>query len=338
VKKTLHRRIAPERSQHWRLALQLGFFALNLWIGVQFYLWVRYFESNGATAAVVRPPGIEGWLPIAALMNLKYLVTTGEVPRMHSAGLFILISFLAISLLLRKAFCSWLCPIGTLSEGLWKLGRSIFRRNWTLPRWLDIPLRSVKYILLGLFLYAVGSMSSDAIAAFLEGPYGVVADVKMLNFFRFLSTGGAVTIAFLLIASVFVKNFWCRYACPYGALMGFASLLSPARIRRNPDPCIDCGKCTKACPATLPVDKLVQIRSIECTGCLECVAVCPAEGALALSLPRQRRIPGWAMAATVVVLFTGTCAYAKYMGYWDTLVPEAVYLRLVPHANDFQHP
>jgi polyferredoxin len=181
-------------------------------------------------------------------------------------------------------------------------------------------------------------MSSDAIAAFLEGPYGVVADVKMMNFFRYLSTGAAVTIGFLLIASVFVQNFWCRYACPYGALMGLASFASPARIRRNPDPCIDCGKCAKACPAILPVDKLVQIRSIECTGCLECVAVCPAEGALALALPKRRPIPAWATAAAVVLLFAGTCGYAKYMGYWNTWVPEAVYLRLVPHANDFQHP
>jgi polyferredoxin len=271
-------------------------------------------------------------------MNLKYLLSTGEVPRMHAAGLFVLIAFLIISFLLRKAFCSWLCPIGTISEALWKIGQDIFGRNWTLPRWADIPLRSLKYILLALFLYAVGSMSPPAIAAFLEGPYGVVADVKMLNFFRYLTTGAAVTIGFLLMASVFVKNFWCRYLCPYGALMGVASAVSPAKIRRDPDPCIDCGKCAKACPAILPVDKLVQIRSIECTGCVACVAVCPAEGALAFSLPQRKRIPGWAAAATVVLLFTSTWGYAKYMGYWDTWVPEAVYFQLVPRANEFQHP
>jgi polyferredoxin len=338
VKKKLHRRTTQDRSQSWRLTLQLAFFAINLYIGVQFYLWVRYFESNGTTLAVSRPAGVEGWLPIAALMNLKYLLTTGEVPRMHAAGLFILIAFLAISLLLRKAFCSWLCPVGTISEALWKIGQDIFRRNWTLPRWLDIALRSLKYILLGLFVYAVGSMSADAITAFLEGPYGVVADVKMLNFFRYLSVGGAVTLAILLFASVFVQNFWCRYLCPYGALMGLVSAFSPARIRRDPGPCIDCGKCAKACPAILPVDKLVQIRSVECTGCMACVAVCPAEGALAFSLPKRRRIPGWAAAAAMVILFAGTYGYANYMGYWDTWVPEAVYFQLVPRANDFQHP
>jgi polyferredoxin len=338
VKKKLNRRSTADRSQTWRLAAQAVFFGLNLWIGIQFYLWVRYYESNGAGIAVSRPAGVEGWLPIAALMNLKYLLTTGQVPDMHAAGMFLLIAFLLMCFFLRKSFCSWLCPIGTLSEALWRIGRDIFRRNWALPRWLDIPLRSLKYILLGLFLYAVGSMTADEISTFLQGPYGVIADVKMLNFFRYLTTGGAVTLGFLLIASVFIQNFWCRYLCPYGALMGLIALLSPAKIRRNPEPCIDCGKCNKACPSLLPVDKLVQIRSAECTGCMACVAVCPAEGALALEIPRRKRLPGWAVAAGVAALFVGVCGWAQWMGYWDTHLPQSVYFRLIPKAHEFSHP
>jgi polyferredoxin len=271
-------------------------------------------------------------------MNLKYLVETGEVPRIHAAGMFLLISFLLMSVLFRKSFCSWLCPVGTISEALWKFGKDVFGRTWELPRWMDIPLRSLKYVLLGLFLYAVFSMSSDAIAAFLQGPYGLVADVKMLNFFRHMTIGAAVTIGILLIASIFVQNFWCRYLCPYGALMGLASLVSLTRIRRNPEPCIDCGKCAKACPAVLPVDKLVQVQSAECTGCMACVAVCPAEGALHLSLPRKRPVAGWAVAAGVTLLFFGVYGYANYMGYWQTNIPDALYLRLVPQAHEFSHP
>ena len=91
----------------------------------------------------------------------------------------LLLAFLAISVIFRKAFCSWLCPIGTLSEALWKLGRRVFGRNRALPRAADLALRSLKYILLGLFGYAVYSMSAPDIAAFMEGPYGVVADVKV---------------------------------------------------------------------------------------------------------------------------------------------------------------
>lgn len=338
TKKKLQRRRAPDRSQTLRRAFQLAFLALNVWIGAQFVLFVHYYESGGRGTRVGRPAGVEGWLPIASLMNLKVLLATGHVPRVHPAGMFLLIAFLSISWLLRKTFCSWLCPIGTVSEYLWRLGRHTFRRNWRLARWLDIPLRSLKYILLGLFLYAVGSMSVPAIQAFLAGPYGLVSDVKMLDFFRFLSVTGAVVLALLVVLSVFVENFWCRYLCPYGALMGLAALASPLRIRREASLCIDCARCAKSCPALLPVDKLVTIRSAECTGCLECVAVCPAEGALRMSAPRKRAVPAWMMAAAAAVLFVGVCGYARWAGHWHTNLPERLYFELIPHAREFTHP
>ena len=184
--KKLVKRAPPDRSQALRRAFQLGFAALNVWIGIEFYTFVRYYETGGRSAFADRPPGVEGWLPIASLMNLKILLLTGRVPHMHAAGLFLLISFLTGSWIFRKAFCGWLCPVGAVSEYLWRLGRRIFRRNFRLPRGLDLALRSLKYILLALFLYAVISMPAPDILAFLESPYGLVADVKMLNFFRFL--------------------------------------------------------------------------------------------------------------------------------------------------------
>jgi polyferredoxin len=334
-RKKLHRRLSADRSQRVRRCFQFIFLALNVWIAGQFVLFVRFYESGGRTFYAQRPPGVEGWLPIASLMNLKVWLATGEITRLHPAGLFLLLSFLAICWTFRKAFCSWLCPIGTLSEYLYKLGGPKLR----LPRWLDIPVRGLKYLLFGLFLYAVGSMSVGAIKAFLEGPYGVVADVKMLNFFRYLGVGGLATLAALVALSIFIRNFWCRYLCPYGAFFGLVSLLSPMRIRREPAVCIDCAKCTRACPSLLPVDKLVTIQSAECTGCLECVAVCPAEGALHLSLPQRRsRVPLWAVAAGIALLFVGTCAWAQWTGHWHTDFPSQVYFDLIPRAREFTHP
>jgi polyferredoxin len=318
--------------------VQAVFLALNAWVGIEFYLWVRFYESGGRTVFVTRPPGVEGWLPIASLMNLKVLLLTGQLPKLHPAGLFLLLAFLAASWIFRKSFCSWLCPIGTLSEYLWRLGRQTFGRSFQLPRRLDVALRSLKYILLGLFLYAVVSMPVPAIRAFLEGPYGLVDDVKMLNFFRLLGLTGGIVVAVLVIASVFVQNFWCRFLCPYGALMGLAAMASPVRIRREASLCIDCGKCAKSCPSILPVDQLVTIRSAECTGCLQCVASCPAAGALILAAPRRKRVPAWAVAAGVTLLFVGICGYAQWTGYWHTNLPSSLYFDLVPRANEFVHP
>jgi polyferredoxin len=316
----------------------LVFLTLNVWIAAQFYLFVRYYETGGRTVRAVRPPGVEGWLPIASLMNLKVFLATGEAPPLHPAGLFLLLAFLAMSWIFRKSFCGWLCPVGTVSEYLWRLGRRVFRRNFRLPRGVDLALRSLKYILLGLFLYAVGSMSIPAIQAFLGGPYGIVDDVKMLNFFRFLGLADAIVLVVLAIASLLLQNFWCRYLCPYGALMGLASTASPLAIRRNPNSCIDCAKCAKACPSALPVDRLIAIRSAECTGCMQCVAECPSAGALVFAAPGRKRVPAWAVAAGIAAIFLGFCAYAQWTGHWRTDLPSQVYSNLIPHANEFTHP
>jgi polyferredoxin len=348
VKKFL-RRTSPDRSQTVRHTIQAAFVLLNLWIGAQFYLWARYYESAGRTIYVDRPTGVEGWLPIAGMMDLKYFLVTWQLPQVHPAAMFLFVAFLLSSLLLKKAFCSWLCPIGTFSEMLWKLGRKLLGRNLTPPRWLDIPLRGLKYLLLGFFIVVIGSMSAAALGEFLHTPYGLIADVKMLDLFRDLGETGAIVIVTLVLLSVLVQNFWCRYLCPYGALMGLASLFSPARVRRDASACIDCGKCARACPAHLPVDRLVQVRSVECAACMECIAVCPAQNALQFSLPprhadglaerwRRRVLSPATVAMFLAVLFFGVVGYAKITGHWRTDLPRSVYMELVPHANQVTHP
>jgi polyferredoxin len=345
TKKKLIRRTDHDYSQLARRSFQGAFLLLNIWIGGIFYFWVRQFEPGGAPTSWQRPAGVEGWLPIAGLMNLRYFVLSRHVPALHPAGMFLLISFLAMSFLLRKAFCSWLCPVGTISEYLWRAGQKLFRRNFQLPRWLDVGLRGLKYLLLGFFVWAVTSMAVDELAAFMNSPYGVIADVKMLNFFRHMGETGMIVLGVLVVASLFIQNFWCRYLCPYGALLGITSLVSPARIRRNVETCIDCAKCAKACPSALPVDELVTIKSAECTGCLECVAVCPAKDTLSLSLPKipglvpqAPKVPAWAMAAGIAVLFFGIVGFAKTTQHWDSHVPHAMYQQLVPHADEARHP
>jgi polyferredoxin len=334
-KRFLRRR--GDNAQGLRRTSQVAFLLLNLWIGAQFYLWVRYYETGGTASYVERPPGVEGWLPIAGLMNLKYWLLTGSVPGHHAAGMFLLVAFLAISLLFRKAFCSWLCPVGTISEWLWQGGTDLTGRAVALPTWLDIPLRSLKYILLALFAYVVVTMPPAAIRAFLDGPYGLIADVKMLDFFRQMGRATAVTIAVLVVASLFVKNVWCRYLCPYGALMGLASLAGPTRIRRDAGACIDCDKCTKACPSLLPVARLTSVKSPECTACLECVTACPSVAALRLGTRRLTLQP-WMVAAGIAAAFLLVVGGARLAGHWHTSMPDEMLFRLVPRAGEFGHP
>jgi ferredoxin len=131
--------------------------------------------------------------------------------------------------------------------------------------------------------------------------------------------------------------------------MGLVSLLSPVKIRRDADACVECGKCAAACPANLPVDRLVQVRSVECTGCMACVAACSTQDALQFSLAprkslalterwRRRALSPLAVAGLMACIFFGLIFYAKATGHWQTNLPREVYLELVPHANEAAHP
>jgi polyferredoxin len=322
---------ARRRRIEWlRRSVQGGFGLVIVATGWQFVRWVHGLEAGRLVGE--RPPGVEAFLPIAALLSLRHVAETGAVHPVHPAGLVLLLLILATAILLKKAFCSWVCPIGALSEALAGVSRRLFRRTVSLPRWLDIPLRSLKYLLLAFFANAVFfQMDAAAVADFLDSPYNRVADVKMLYFFERLSPFGLGVLVALTVLSVAVPYFWCRYLCPYGALLGAASLLSPLKVTRHAPSCIDCGLCTKACPSRLPVERLARVRSDECFACLSCVAACPVPRALRVEAPRPWPVAvrPVVLAALVVALFAGGIAVAKATGHWRSAIDDAEYARRI---------
>ena len=192
-------------------------------------------------------------------------------------------AILLMSLLAKKSFCSWLCPVGTLSEVVYKLGRKVFGHNFRIWLWLDLLLRGSKYLLLLLFLvFILIGMSGEKVIKFLDAPYWAVSDVKMLHFFTKMSGTTMVVLAILTFLSLFYKMFWCRYLCPYGALLGLISAVSPFKIRRDATGCTGCQRCSAACPSGLAVHSTRSVSSPECTGCLTCVANCPERNVLAM--------------------------------------------------------
>jgi polyferredoxin len=329
-----------EDPQFLRSTVQASFVLLCIWIGIEFALFMSWGGSAGASAFVARPPGAEGFLPISALISLNYWMQTGVINDIHPSGLFILLAIVAVSLLLKKAFCSWLCPVGTLSESLWMLGTKLFGRNLTLLRWLDYPLRSLKYLLFLFFAWSIWTMGVPALRAFIYSPYNKMADVKMYLFFADISTVALWTIIGLMLFSVVIKNFWCRYLCPYGALLGMVSWLSPLKITRTSDRCIDCELCTKACPSSIAVHKATRVFSDECTGCLECVAVCPVKDTLAMrSSKTSAAVHSWVFALLVAGVFVGITGLAMLSGHWQNGVSRAEYQKRFQELNSplYQH-
>jgi polyferredoxin len=340
IKKTLIRN--KEKSvQRQRFYIQFAFALLCIWIGIEMYLFVHYLESGGTATFCNRPPGVDGFLPISSMMSSYLFFTTGEIHPAHPAGMFILLAIVFMSLVVGKSFCSWLCPIGFLSELIGDFGEKLFKRKIKLPKFLDYPLRSLKYLMLGFLFYSVFFlMSVFAVKAFLDSPYNQVSDVKMYYFFAEISQFALIVIAVLFLLSIPIRNFWCRYLCPYGALLGILNFFSPTRIKRNPVSCIDCGLCNKACPSFIKVDKVKTVLSDECTSCFNCIDVCPVADTLELKsvLPVKKKVNKRYAVIGIVSIFLVVTGIGMFTGNWDNNITKEEYLLHYKEMNSYGHP
>lgn len=201
-----------------------------------------------------------GWLIL-----LVVLVLTGVGAKVW---LGLLLAALLSTLLVKRAACSFVCPLFPVGELLWRGGARLFGRNLTVPFWFDLVLRSAKYLVLAWIGIAMGT--------------GFSYPVPII-----------VLLAVLAFLSFFFQLPWCRYLCPAGALFGLVSMASLLKIRRSPPHCVRCHKCSNRCPANLPVMLRTTLRSPECFACYRCVDGCPAPNALDFAAPGNRAVPAW---------------------------------------------
>jgi len=266
------------RRRIWpRTLLQIFFFAFIALVSINHTL-----AESGAGIPFLSSASLHALCPFGGVVSIYQYATTGTfVQKIHDSSfiLMILVTFLAV--LFGPVFCGWVCPLGSIQEWVGKLGKKLFKRRYNhfVPLKLDRVLRYARYLMLAWVLYMTAA-TGKLIFANID-PYHALFNLWGSE----LAVGGVIVLAVTLVLALFVERPWCKYACPYGALLGLTNLVRVFKIRRKEEACKNCSLCSRSCPMNLPVNTAKVIRDPQCISCLECTteAVCPAPTALEFS-------------------------------------------------------
>ncbi|MDR1413031.1 MAG: 4Fe-4S binding protein [Actinomycetes bacterium] len=319
--------------------IQLRDFVTNRWfvrtVCFGIFVWscgqLLRFEAalRAGTPAPTRPEIVAGILPVGHFMSFFVWLRGGGWDTILPAGLVVIIAALATSLLFKRGFCAWICPLGTLWEYCALAGRVVMRRqqNIALPRVLDWIGRGLQ-LLLSLFIMVwLASVGMDEAASFRQLPYMWIADLKTLH--GFTQPVYLVVIVVAVVLFFFFGSLWCRYLCPVGGLYSVVGMASPCKVYRDPETCIDCKKCARVCHNFVDPTQQVPINSNVCDGCMDCVKVCPVDDCLQPWAFARWRMKPWMWAVGVVTVWFGIVLGAQALGRWHTTIPNEVFGQVI---------
>lgn len=221
-------------------------------------------------------PGSLGSCPIGAFQAVA-----------NSAGFFVsyyLIGFfLIIGTLLGRFVCGWLCPFGLIQEVLYKIPV----RKIHFPRQLHF-LKYFKYLILLIFVIYIPIFVINTwgigYPAFCKWicPAGtleagiplIIVNESIRSAAGALFTWKIAVLIFVIILSVKLNRFFCKFMCPLGAIYAIFNKVSIFRLNINTHKCIKCGKCSSICK--MDVSPFENPNSLECIRCGECRKACPS--------------------------------------------------------------
>ena len=317
--------------------------ALSLLLVAVQYTINTILLKQGITPWLMRPDVVDAFLPIAGGIELKAIVSLNLWDQTHPAAAVMLAAVLLTGLLCKRAFCGWACPLGLAGEYLYAFRKRFIKSELTPPAWLDWPLRMLKYLLLLGLCYIVIGMPAQSIPNYLDGNYHKIADLKMALFFLTPSLITLLVFALILALAAWRRQGFCRYLCPYGAMLGILSFASPLKIRRDTQHCLieakgmKCDKCTRACPANIIVHTKTTVRSDECQACMRCVAACPKSAALGLGLKSGHRLGHKGLLALVLITLFILPLGAYLAGFWHSQTPDNIRMELIQVIDRVGH-
>ena len=212
---------------------------------------------NGALKNICVPvlnchscPGAFGACPLGAL---QAELGKGRVPLYTAGFLFV------FGAVFGRIICGFMCPFGFLQDILGK----IKKRKVLVPQWTDKVFRKVKYIILIFIVVILPFVFSDNVPIFckylcpsgtLEAGIFHVAENDYLKKLIGVLFSWKMGILFLVIlGSVFIERFFCKYLCPLGALYSFFNKISIVHMTVDEGKCTQCDACVKVCPMGVDV-------------------------------------------------------------------------------------
>jgi ferredoxin len=259
---------------------------------------------------------VEKYCPLGGMLAFGAKLYRGTLACNMTEGAMFMGAVLALgALAIGKLFCAYLCPLGTVTEWLGKLGRKL-KLQFNLPVVVDRILRAGKYFLIYIVAYKTVTESELFCKTF--DPYYALAT----GFGHDSVFGWALAAVVLaLVGSIVIKQFWCRYLCPLGAatnllsnfyvvlavfavwiglrlvgiaipvvwLFGALAVLGYAwevgffksfhfpltKITVDQGKCTQCLSCDAACPHGIEVHKYQKVTHPDCMMCTECLHACP---------------------------------------------------------------
>jgi ferredoxin-type protein NapH len=241
-------------------AVVIVFFVPFLLFRSRFYLPVR---AGLACLAVLS--GFLLFSPMTPVMFMVFLYHLKEFSAslVLVAGVFLF--FIGSAALFGRSFCAYGCPLGAAQE-----------LPYFIPAWKWILKQSTLLLVIrGLLVTGLALLAFLAIANLLFTSLILLGGARDVFLFSEVTLPSILFLVLIGISAVLYRPF-CRFACPYGAIMSIAAWKSILRVKRT-SLCTGCGACEKVCPTG---EANPQRRGNECYLCGRCLDVCPAKGAI----------------------------------------------------------
>jgi ferredoxin-type protein NapH len=178
----------------------------------------------------------------------------------------------AVTALLGRIFCGWICPANFLYELNSNL--SLWLQWAGLKTGLRHFDRRLKYAVLGVGL-GLSAVSGSALLAAVYPPAIIGRELYYVIAQGGFGAGMVLFLGTLLFDLLMARRGFCRYLCPGGALYSLLGRYRLVRIRRVVESCNDCQKCNAVCEFEL--DPWHDGFGQECTNCAACIAICPTD-------------------------------------------------------------